>query len=194
VSLQVAKPAVSLAPLCCAALVLAALALPASAPADPQSIQSSGPTLDISPHDLDANSGPGTLLATGVGFGNGLDGSLRECTADLVDCTPSLATFTSGAAGSFSASVTVSPFIARNPGPGVVDCSHAYYTYCIVYAKTDNGLYRAGHSLFFYSLIFRPTLDDGTTGQRAAALKRCRKKNTHAKRKKCRRRARQLPI
>jgi hypothetical protein len=61
----------------------------------------------------------------------------------------------------------------------------------------------AGHTgadLVFSVTVNVPTTPPGvtpgllTTGERAAALKKCKKKHTKAKRRKCRRRANQLPV
>jgi hypothetical protein len=52
----------------------------------------------------------------------------------------------------------------------------------------------AGTDLAFKTYVVTPTPAAAATGQRAAALKKCKKKHSKAKRRKCKKKARKLPV
>jgi hypothetical protein len=62
--------------------------------------------------------------------------------------------------------------------------------------STGNGPWVTGESTgnFTGDLTFRTYVVPSTTGQRAAALKKCKKKKSAKKRKKCRKHAKRLPV
>jgi neocarzinostatin family protein len=181
-------------------LVAAFLLLPAAALASPESLGSSNPsvTLDVAPDDGNNLPSSANLTATGAGFGAAHTGSLFECTIDHLECTSAIGLFTTTTSGDFTAPVTVTrsftPFFDGSP----IDCG---YIACMLDAETDTGSTTAGHHLSFYVSGSTPPGSTpgptpGTTpiGQRAAALERCKKKHSHPARRKCKRKARKLPI
>jgi len=53
---------------------------------------------------------------------------------------------------------------------------------------------QSGSDLSFKTYVLTPSPPPTATGQRAAALKKCKKKRSKAKRRKCRKKARKLPV
>jgi hypothetical protein len=189
------------------ALICAACAT--TAWGSPESLHHSSPsvTLDLSPQDGAGLLSPAQLNVTGASFGDGKSGSLYQCTNTPVgdetfNCGDPIGPFTSYTGGAFIQAVTVTRTFTPVDIPGpVIDCA---ITACMVWAATDSGSASAGHAITFQvstgtsgpSGISGPivTAPLSATGQRAAALKKCKKKRSHRKRKNCKKKAMLLPV
>jgi hypothetical protein len=137
-----------------------------------------------------AGSAPGTtVLATGS-----VPASAAPASATFVSlgfATPPPVT-----AGTQYAIVAYSATPVSNRWNWAVDATNPYErgsTFFIASSPPGPAwMIQAGTDLSFKTYVLTPTTN--ATGQRAAALKKCKKKRTKAKRRKCRKKAKKLPL
>jgi neocarzinostatin family protein len=183
-------------------VALVGVACATTAWGSPENLHSSSPdvTLDLSPQDGTNLSSADQLMVTGGNFGTAKSGDLFQCTntpmGEGINCGDQIGRFTSNTSGMFIQYVTVTRTFTPVDIPGpAIDCAT---TACMVWAQTDGGTPSAGHAIAFSvssgtggPIVTAPL---GPTGQRAAALKKCKKKHSHRQRKKCKKKAKLLPV
>jgi hypothetical protein len=142
-----------------------------------------------------------TVAVTGTGWNNGFGDTggfvtVRQCTVSLVTCGLFGGPPTD-AAGAFASSLAVSRVFTPDPPGPPMDCM---FNGCVVRVEDfGEGTATMSHPITFASAAPKtpPTTTataTPTTGQRAAALKRCAKIKRKAKKKTCKKRARALPV